>query len=230
MSLQRRALLGGLLGTAAVGLLGCGSDGTGPASSGPATSGPSPTDHTTAPTPGPTPTTPTVPTGPRTGAAPTPLPSSGSRVREDLGGFRCYSTHPQVLLRRLSNGRPEELTAVSPVWVFSHGVLLYQMPRDVRPEDRPPRNGFHGYFMTVDQLPEPTDVRRFTIPRGKVTFAKQRYQEFTNFQTDYTDLYGFVEWDVPNSRFLPTLTVTCWKYGLTDQDFEAFIRGLERNQ
>lgn len=68
-------------------------------------------------------------------------------------------------------------------------------------------NGYHGFYVSLDDVPEPLDVAEQDVTAGALTTFSQDYFECTNSCTDYQDHVGLLALDSPADPQRPTLVL-----------------------
>lgn len=68
-------------------------------------------------------------------------------------------------------------------------------------------NGFHGVYVTLDDVADPSNVETHEVPAGTLATFTQDYYECTNSCADYQDHVGLLELDDPPDPDRPTLVL-----------------------
>lgn len=68
-------------------------------------------------------------------------------------------------------------------------------------------NGDHGYYVTMDDVPDPVDVEEHEVSAGPLTTFTQDYYECTNECNDFDDHVGLLELTDPPDAEYPSVMI-----------------------
>jgi hypothetical protein len=84
-------------------------------------------------------------------------------------------------------------------------LTLAMFPLGCGDSGRPISNGFHGTYTSLDDVPEPVGVEEHEVAAGSLVTFTQRYDEYTNEHTVWTDNVGLLELANPPDPQRPTV-------------------------
>ena len=88
-------------------------------------------------------------------------------------------------------------------------------------------NGFHGIYVTIDDVPAPVDVEERSSAAGDVVTFTQEYFECTNECNDYEDTVAVLALDAPPDPDRPTVVLLSPKGAVAVEDL-ARLAGAVR--
>jgi hypothetical protein len=87
-------------------------------------------------------------------------------------------------------------------------------------------NGYHGTYVTIDDVQEPTDVEEHQVPAGPLVTFSQDYFECTNECNDYDDHVALLTFTTPPDPAFPSLTVLDPKGDRSPDDLVALAAAI----
>ena len=94
------------------------------------------------------------------------------------------------------------------------------------PDDQEIRNGNHGSYKTLDDVPDPIGVEKVDTGLGPAQVFTQKYSEYTNESNHYDEPTAIVTFDTPVNPDFPTMVVYSAKAELDREAFTAIVEKI----